>query len=160
MFFEASVLWNFRMRWTCWNPGQNKIRVPTRYQGQIMERLCLLQVRASQVWLHQKWGCKAQNLLNNWASFSSSSRGDQMTRNCTVRAGLTRVIDRAISHVKSQQEGPAWEKPCWSSALRRPMASSLLGEQRTWVRAADVLLENYFSALVAWWIAFLHWKEF
>lgn len=162
MFFEASVLWNFRTRGTYWVPGQHKIMVPASYQRHIMEKLYssaegLPSVAAPKVGMQSP---KSAQHLSRLRVFISSSRGDQTTRNCTVRAELSRAIDRAISQVTSQQEGPPWENPCWPSALRRPTGSSLTGEHRTWARTADVLAENYFSALVAWWIAFLHWKEF
>lgn len=67
------------------------------------------------------------------------------------------MIDRLISLISSWQEGSHWENSRQSSALRTPNCKFSAGKQRTWAMAT-VLSENYFPALVAWWIALPHWS--
>lgn len=53
---------------------------------------------------------------------------------------LTKIL------ISSQQVGSHGENPCWSSALRGQIASSLLGDQRTWARATGCSFRELLSS--------------
>lgn len=121
----------------------------------------LLQMRASQVWLHQSGDAKpkicsaceqAQGL------YQFQERWSDKWLNCEswIHQG---VIDKAISLLAPSRRVVPKKTHAGHQHSGGQMASSLLGEQRTWARAARCLSDNYFSALVAWWIAFLPWKD-
>lgn len=57
-----------------------------------------------------------------------------------------RVIDRPISHISSQQEGPHWENHAGHQHSGGQIASSLLGELRRWARAAGCSFRELLSS--------------
>lgn len=146
--------------WTKQDCGPHKLPKPHDGKDFVLPNPHL-GMRASQVWLHQSGDSKPQICSaceQAKGLYQFQQRWSVKWLNCEswIHQG---VIDKAISLLApSRMVGPEQIHAGHQHSVDQ-MASYLLGEKRTWTRAAGCLSDNYFSALVAWWIAFLHWKD-